>query len=230
MVKSKSSMTGQSSGKASISGAKSFDDIWYYMESKYNVLFEDSTKKLPLESLKVAASGIEAVIQGNPRAEEGISKVTYVPGGGGSLAANDGEGGIILRGVFSDPDRLKLSAKFGGDPREITAHEAGHSIERVLLLDNTSSWPSYVRGWNSHKQATSVISEAARMVQKTPDGIRADGRKKTFDQMVGEVSAYALKSRSEALAECVADYAVNGSSADPLSVAVHEVLKRRLGN
>jgi len=46
---------------------------------------------------------------------------------------------------------------------------------------------------------------------------------------VAQISRYATKNRSEAMAEAVADYRANGSRAKPLSQAIWKILKRELG-
>lgn len=51
----------------------------------------------------------------------------------------------------------------------------------------------------------------------------------TNDQLVAQISRYATKNRSEAMAEAVADYRANGSRAKPLSQAIWKILKRELG-
>ena len=78
--------------------------------------------------------------------------------------------------------------------------------------------------WNTSKLSGKVISEACKDAKKTPAG---KGLKNT--DLIRGVSGYATKNRSETLAECVADYTANGTSAKPLSVAVWKILKRELG-
>ena len=57
----------------------------------------------------------------------------------------------------------------------------------------------------------------------------AAGKGLTNDQLVAQISRYAAKTRSEAMAEAVADYRANGSRAKPLSQAIWKILKRELG-
>lgn len=72
-----------------------------------------------------------------------------------------------------------------------------------------------VKAWNKSKEAARIVGQAARQAKKMPDG-----KGKKNDELVAEVSRYATKNRSEALAERVADYMANGSKAKPLSRAV----------
>ena len=72
--------------------------------------------------------------------------------------------------------------------------------------------------------ASKVISEACRDAKKT-----AAGKGMKNADLIQSVSRYATTNRSETLAECVADYAANGTNAKPLSVAVWNILKRELG-
>lgn len=75
-----------------------------------------------------------------------------------------------------------------------------------------------------HKEATRIVSNAAKSVKKTSEGKGA----KT-DDLVLNISQYASKSRSEALAEAVSDYRANGANAKPLSRAIWAELKKELG-
>lgn len=122
----------------------------------------------------------------------------------------------------------------GTSERQITAHEMGHLVERSLISKalggNRETSPAgqhYRQGveqWRKHTQATRVIGEACKRVKKTEYG---KGRKN--DELVDTVSRYASNNRSEALAECIADYAANGANANPLSIAVHDIIKSELG-
>ena len=70
-----------------------------------------------------------------------------------------------------------------------------------------------INAWNKHRFATKVVGEAARAAKKT-----AVGKGLTNDQLVAQISRYATKNRSEAMAEAVADYRANGSRAKPLDL------------
>lgn len=81
-----------------------------------------------------------------------------------------------------------------------------------------------INAWNKNRFATKIVGEAARIVKKTESG---KGLKN--NQLVEQISRYATKNRSEALAEAVADYRANGNNAQPLSKAIWNILKRELG-
>lgn len=126
--------------------------------------------------------------------------------------------------------------KRGGSPAGTTgdhvlSHESGHLLERALIhkfvtsqIQGQGARLAGSSAWNNCTMAKNVIREAVSAVKKTPagKGMRTAG-------LIRQVSAYAATNRSEALAECVADYAANGTNAKPLSVAVWKILKRDLG-
>jgi hypothetical protein len=137
-------------------------------------------------------------------------------------------------------DQAKLDQSYENDVRvkwhpdgtssvHIASHEIGHLLESALVFKNITQTGYYgtmdrINAWNKHRFATKVVGEAARAAKKT-----AVGKGLTNDQLVAQISRYATKNRSEAMAEAVADYRANGSRAKPLSQAIWKILKRELG-
>ena len=114
----------------------------------------------------------------------------------------------------------------GTTPDDVFVHETGHLMEAALIRINHSS--GFGAAWSKCKEATRVVGEACKALKKMPAGKTPAGKALTNDQLVSRVSRYAMKNRSEALAECVADYYRNGANANPLSVQVWNILKREL--
>ena len=65
-----------------------------------------------------------------------------------------------------------------------------------------------------------VCSEALKNAKKQTG--------KTYADLIYDVSDYAKADRSECMAECVADYMMNGEDASILSKEVWKILKREL--
>ena len=137
--------------------------------------------------------------------------------------------GLMKLDVGHEGDYL---SKWHPNNSQTVHHEFGHIIEATLIrkqLGNTGTlsvmeWWDGHEMWRKSKIATQIIGEAARNVKKTPYG-----KGKVNDQLVLSVSRYAKQGgRSEALAECIADYMANGSNANPLSIEVANIVKRRL--
>lgn len=221
----------------SLADAKDFNQVRDYMDSSYGVTVDDSMNRLPLDSVKLAVGGIEDVAREFPQALHGCT-VKYNPGLGATTYAQawpsggEFEGTIEVSDKFSDLDSLgssysrDVSSRWHPDgtaENTVTSHEAGHIVEAYLDKRNHSSYPDRVRAWNKHREATRIIGEAAKRAKKTPDG---KGKKNA--ELVAEVSRYAEKNRSEAFAECVADYVANGENAKPLSREVYNILKSEI--
>lgn len=221
----------------SIDSAQNFEQVKSYAATK-GITVDDSLSGFNLEGLKVAVSGIEAVIDEYPNViPEGLLKLRAKNTRGMASASFNGYLNLPAKywetqngfnnciSVYDDDVRAKWHPD-GTTVNDILSHETGHIIERVLIdraIPDDSDFDK-ANQWIKSTQATKVIAEACRAVKKTPYG-----KGKRNDDLVLAVSEYAKEGgRSEALAECVADYARNGSEANPLSVAVHDILIKKL--
>lgn len=226
----------------SVTQAKSLQEVADFMDNNYNIRVNtESLKNVELNSAIMAVNGITRVIDEFPEAADyyheiqGSTKLTNAF----AFAKFDGIIAINPNYFGSEQnvrDRYNRAVKSGFHPAGTTAahissHEAGHVLERALIDKwvQSSSGGAYERyakleAWNKGTCASKVISEAAKRAKKTPDG-----KGKVNSQLISDVSGYAKKNRSETLAECVADYAANGSNAKPLSREVWSILKRELG-
>lgn len=227
-----------------VAGAKSFQAVSDYMYNNYSIRVSPALANADLDCVKDAASGIEFIMNEFPQLKNGAVQFMYALTDNESNArayASASLAGKMNLNPTKFADRAAVMAKYENDVKngfhpdgttasQIAVHEAGHLIERALVYKNIGHGTDYmtkverVQAWNKSKFATKVITEAARAAKKT-----ASGKGLTNEQLVAQVSRYATKNRSEALAECVADYHANGSKAKALSVAVWNVLKKELG-
>lgn len=118
----------------------------------------------------------------------------------------------------------------GATSKTVAVHEIGHTFEWAMCKKyiNTGNqfMDNYDRAdaWNKKVYAKQIVSNAAKEAKKY-----TDGKGKTNDQLIGEVSGYATKNRAETLAECVRDYYINRNNAKALSRAVWSELKKEFG-
>lgn len=192
------------------------------------------------ENVKAAANSIEWIVNEFPQAASAFNRLEGGDLGKGVFAHATYSGTIAIANHYysksaDDFERsYARSVRSGYHPQgtesaHIASHEAGHVLNKALLYkvhtgrDLTARW-NRANDWNKNTTAGKIIHEAVSVVKKTPAG---KGLK--TDQLIRQVSGYAAKNRAEALAECVADYAANGSNAKALSVAVWNILKRELG-
>lgn len=236
MAKSKES--GFSSGGAGLSKkiksameSKDFKSLKEHMAS-IGVNVAPSMEQLPLDAAKDACYGIELVVREIPALQK-IVRIDYDQERTGRAYAVAGFYGRISVGdIFrTGSDSLEkhyqsdVSSRFhpkGTSAIHITSHEVGHAIEGEIIRRHPEL-SNQAKAWNNSTMATRIVRQAATQVKKTPYG-----KGKTNDQLVYSVSRYAKRNRSEALAECVADYISNGSKSNPLSQAVWGIIKKEL--
>ena len=232
-------------GPQSAAETKDLHELAEYMKNvgQYGIyLNEHSFSGATFENVRGAAAAVEQVMLEFPQAAANFHELR-----GDSLQhgvlANASYSGVIRLGdhyyaktedgLNSTYDRTTSKGfhPAGTNKDHIATHEAGHILERALIdkyiLSRGSDYYTRLEAsnaWNKSKLSGKVISEACKDAKKTPAG---KGLKNT--DLIRGVSGYATKNRSETLAECVADYTANGTSAKPLSVAVWKILKRELG-
>ena len=228
-------------GPQSAADAKYLNELAQYMANVGRTVDTASLAGYNFDGVKQAAASVEYIMQEFPQAQLVFDKLQGETLRKGAMACARLSGKISLAEHYyaqmSDQglaQRYDQAVKNGFHPagttsNQIAAHEAGHVLEAALIRRNipgSDYWDRVDRAkaWDKSTFSTKVVSEACRAVKKT-----ADGKGRSNDQLVKSVSGYATKNRSEALAECVADYAANGAKANPLSVAVWSILKRELG-
>lgn len=226
----------------SVSDTRNIQELSDFMFDKYGITVkQDTLQDVEFESVKMAAEGITFMMDEFPDASFNFHELRGGITRESTLASASYNGIIsINNNKFATTDKINaiyernVTAKYhpeGTTAAQITIHEGGHILERALI-DKTISDPmggiwdrlAKARAWDKSTCATKVISEAARNAKKTPAG-----KGKNINSLISDVSGYATKNRSEALAECVADYVANKSKAKPLSQEVWKVLKRELG-
>lgn len=233
---------GGSVGPQSAADTKDLQELAQYMSNVGIRIDAASFSNATFENVRGAAAAVERIMTEFPQAAANFHELRGEDLAHGVLA-NASFGGIIRLGnhYFSksedglnttyDNSTAKGFHPAGTKKADIASHEAGHILERALidkyiLNQGNDYWTRLEasKAWNTSKLSGKVISEACREAKKTPAG-----KGKKNDELIRGVSGYATKNRSETLAECVADYAANGSKANPLSVAVWGILKRELG-
>lgn len=217
-------------------------ELAQYMKSTHGIHVDPKTfANQDFENVKNAAGAIEQIVREFPQAAANFHEMRGEVLKHGTMASASFRGIIRLADYYFQ-SRNGLMQKYanaeahgfhpkGSNGDHVATHEAGHILERALidkyvLSKGSDYWTRVEAGkaWDKCTYATKVISEACKIAKKTPAG---KGMKN--DALVSSVSGYATRNRSEAMAECVADYIANGQNAKPLSVAVWSVLKKELG-
>lgn len=226
----------------SAADTKDLAELSQYMSDTHGIRVDTATlTSSDFENVKNAAAAIETVIREFPQAAANFHELKGGPARNGVMARASYSGKIQLADYYYN-DRNTLMGRYaasvqrGGSPAgttgdHVATHESGHILERALIDKYVNSQGSDFttrmaasNAWGKCTYAAKVVSEACKDAKKTPGG---KGLKNA--DLIKGVSRYATQNRSETLAECVADYTANGSSAKPLSVAVWNILKRELG-
>lgn len=210
---------------------KDFNSLGTYMENTYGIKMQSAVKNLNFKAVQNSTAGIEHIIKEFPQAEsafrtlgidnEGVMCATF----SGQICFNPN--------YFNDYDKafnamFQSASTTGFHPKgnnlfSTGSHEAGHILELALNMKANKGYKDGI-AWTKCTYAQQVISEASKSAKKTPEG-----KGKLIAELTGEVSRYATANKSEALAECVADYVINGENASILSKEVWKILKRELG-
>lgn len=232
MVKSKTSST---------SSAGAYFKSLQSKAAKIGFNLDDSLAAYPKEAVDRIFKGAKEIYDEFPGLLSGQVDLIGRDGGRGYGSANFSMDVFFPKKYWGSKDGLskldsmkKQDSDTGWHPNNSNTvhHEFGHVIEATLIrkqLGNTGTlsvmeWYDGHEMWRKSKIATQIIGEAARNVKKTPYG-----KNKRNDDLVLIVSRYAKQGgRSEAFAECIADYMANGSNANPLSIEVAKIAKRRL--
>ena len=221
------------SAKGSISECKNFDELTATLKAKYGDQFvvDDRLKDLKFDEVKEAIDGADFILSEFGATE----KLTgFTIGDRGVMCASFG-GQIKFTESYFKQGASDLSVVMNGSSfhpknqtaRSTGAHEAGHILESWIAKQQSSSWIEQSLAWNNCTVSKKIINEASKSVKKQ---YKARGEQApSIDALCYKVSGYASKNRSEAFAECMADYVANGKNANPLSIAVWNETKRVCG-
>ena len=232
--------TGGTTAPQSAADTKDLNELAQYMANVGITVDTASLAGQTFENVRAAAASIEFIMNEFPQAGLAFDTLLGKDLRKGAMACASFSGKIMLANHYFGMTEQAFASRYdqstqngfhpqGTNKDHVAAHEAGHVLEAALIkrsIPGGSYWDrvEQLKAWDKSKLSGKVISEACRTVKKTPAG-----KGKTNDDIVKSVSGYAAKNRSEALAECVADYTANRGNANPLSVAVWNILKRELG-
>lgn len=221
----------QTSAPSSVWDVKDFDALGTYIEDTYGIKMSDKVKNLNFKAVQDSTAGIEHIIKEFPQAKSAFKTLGTDKSG---VMCTTFSGQICFNPSYYDDYDKAFNAMFqsasqsgfhpkGNNLFSTGSHEAGHILE-LALNKKAMGGSANPFAWSKCTYAQEVISEASKSAKKT-----AEGKGKKIAELIGDVSGYAKANRSEALAECVADYVINGENASLLSREVWKILKRELG-
>ena len=216
---------------SSVWDVKDFNALRTYMEDNYGIKVNNSVENLNFKAVQDSTAGIEHIIKEFPQAKSAFKRLGTDKSGvmcarfDGQICFNPSyydDYDKVFNAMFQSASQTGFHPK-GNNLFSTGSHEAGHILELAL---NKKANKGYASGleWTKCTHAQHVVSEASKSAKKTEEG-----KGKKISELIADVSRYATANRSEALAECVADYVINGENASLLSREVWKILKRELG-
>lgn len=195
--------------------------------SGYGIKLGKGTSNVPIDTLKETAIGITEMIEEFPIMRGAITEIRSVKGGAYSAMASytgDLKSTTLTLGPVFKNKAQTANLVLGLDDVSFhtlagtMAHETAHALDTVLTAKQFGNGYDGFKSKKNNVVAESVVTSAYKSLLKK-------GIKKPLMQLRKEVSDYAATDLGETLAECAADYYVNGSKAKPLSKEVWTQLK-----
>lgn len=203
-----------------------FKELSSYLSDSYNIKLDSKVESLNLQAIKKPLEGVEWMIKQHPEIGNAVESISTKKVG---VMASNGRRIYFNDSTFMDPETLTKNcekmAESGwwvknSNPQSIGVHESAHVLEWVLCKSN----PAYIgelqrmTAFKDCVEAKSIVSQACINIKKT-----SYGKGKLNNELKSSISRYALYSASETMAEAFADYYVNGSNANPLSIEIRKL-------
>lgn len=243
MAKSKSSPVSKQTsavGPINITSPKDFDAAKQHFASAYGVALNDNLQEVDREVLSDVLNASERMFAEFPGVIDELNMIkndryssAYAYASWSVASPSRVSVGSLMQDKAAANTSIQQDGTFhpkGTTVQSITAHELGHVMETAIVKKRHAGDLGMIYDVRKRRKvATEIVGQAAKRVKKTPAGKTSAGKPKTINALIREVSGYATKNRSEALAEMVGDVFANGSNAHPLSQEVWSILKQELG-
>ena len=213
------------------------DELDEMVRERFGCRTSPGFSRLPMEMRQPLMADLEAAFDDFPIAMRGLRAI----GVSGDLEPDeaarcdpvDPYGGwnlVLNRDFFADVE--SVAARYGvslangnmvagSSWPSLAYHEAVHGAELALCAGRHRDLADFWSAWSIGEVAGEVVGEAYDSV-----GGRSTGF--SCDELVRRISGYAGKNDSEALCEACRDARVNGPDAQPISLAIVELLRSRL--
>lgn len=207
--------------------SKTFAELKSYMQQKYGIDVSDSVSSLDYTSVNEGVQGVEFILREFPQAQDAFVSIGTSKSGM-MCAGYDGDINFNPNYFVTREKALAAHINTSFHPKGNNifgsgCHEAGHLLEKALILKNSNSMLGVIQ-WNDCTFAKSIVSDACKLAKKLPEC-----KGMLNSQLKGAISGYAKTNASECLAEAVCDYSLNGDNASPLSKIIWDILKKELG-
>jgi SPP1 gp7 family putative phage head morphogenesis protein len=213
----------------SVSDASNYAEYVEHMTRKFNLgAIDEDIERLDFASVRATTAGVERVMDEFPQLRSQFTGLGTTPN---LVTASCTYGGEINFGAYcySTPEIAANAIE-----RQLTLHPANHSLEGVgiheaghliegYLIDADGRFPFGSLAWSDCTIAKEIVAKACQSVKRTPFG-----KGKRDKELVIGISRYAKTNDSEALAEAVEDWFLNGENANPLSREIMKIVKEMM--
>lgn len=222
--------TSTGAGQGSVlnfSSCKDFTELKKMLSTRFGITITEDVENLEYDLVRDTLNGFERLAGKYPDVAKRITEITTSDKGLMSCNGNS----ITFNPFYYDSRREVINSinkmtAIGWWPKNtsvasIGAHEVGHAINYDLLCKN----PTYINqiqivlDWNDQDTAKRIVSQACKEVKKTPYG-----KGKRNAELRRAQSGYGASLDAEAIAEAYADEYANGTSANPLSLKIIEII------
>lgn len=226
MSKVKSKLTEASSDKR-------YADLSTEWKNDFNIEIDESVKELNYSSVSRALKSLRNMLNQYPEINKYVNRISTSDNG--AMVFRPSENGISLNPkFFKDPDAysklIKEQVRKGYWIKGTTiesdmVHEAAHVLEFVLLNRNVN-----YKNTLQKENAWEECNESGKIVLEAFNNLRAKGiiKGNRLKELLNNISGYASKNNSEALAEAFSDCFINGNNAHEISKEIKRLVDIKL--
>ena len=215
------------------SNDKRYADLSTKWKKDFNIEIDESVKELNYSSVSEALRGLRKMINQYPEINKYVKRISTSDNG--AMVFRPSENGISLNPkFFKDPNAysklIKEQVRKGYWIKGTTiesdmVHEAAHVLEFVLLNRNVN-----YKNTLQKENAWEECNESGKIVLESFNNLRANGiiKGNRLKESLNNISGYASKNNSEALAEAFSDCFINGTQAYELSKEIKRLVDIKL--
>lgn len=215
------------------SNDKRYADLSTKWKKDFNIEIDESVKELNYSSVSEALRGLRKMINQYPEINKYVKRISTSDNG--AMVFRPSENGISLNPkFFKDPNAysklIKEQVRKGYWIKGTTiesdmVHEAAHVLEFVLLNRNVN-----YKNTLQKENAWEECNESGKIVLEAFNNLRANGiiKGNRLKESLNNISGYASKNNSEALAEAFSDCFINGTQTYELSKEIKRLVDIKL--
>lgn len=215
------------------SNDKRYADLSTEWKNDFNIEIDESVKELNYSSVSRALKSLRNMLNQYPEINKYVKRISTSDNG--AMVFRPSKNDISLNPeYFKDPEAysklIKEQVRKGYWIKGTTiesdmVHEAAHVLEFVLLNRNVN-----YKNTLQKENAWEECNESGKIVLEAFNNLRANGiiKGNRLKESLNNISGYASKNNSEALAEAFSDCFINGNNAREISKEIKRLVDAKL--